>query len=67
MRIAGSATRILVDGGYHPPFGVFGYLFDRLIGAYIARASVRDLSHRIAAYLEKREQDWLVRANRARE
>lgn len=66
MRIAGLATRILVDGGYHPPFGVLGYLFDWLIGAYIARASVSDLSHRIAAYLEEREQDWLVRANSLR-
>ena|ERR1700678_4228772 len=67
MRIAGTATRILVDGGYHPPFGVFGRLFDWLIGAYIARASVSDLSHRIASYLQEREQDWLARANSARE
>jgi len=65
MRIAGLATRILVDGGYHPPFGTFGYLFDWLIGAYIARASVGDLSHRIAAYLEERELDWRVRATSA--
>ena len=61
LRIAGSATRVLVDGGYHAPLGAFGRLFDRLIGAYIARASVNDLSQRIAEYLERREHEWRAR------
>jgi hypothetical protein len=67
LRIAGSGTRIIVDGGYHLPFGPLGYLFDRLIGAYIARASVRDLAQRIAVYLEEREHDWRARVNSPRE
>jgi hypothetical protein len=61
LRIAGSGTRVLVDGGYHAPFGMFGRVFDWFIGAYIARASVNDLSQRIAAYLEEREQEWRAR------
>jgi hypothetical protein len=58
LRISGSATRVLVDGSYHAPFGVIGRVFDRLVGTYIARASVSDLAHRIAVYLEERERDW---------
>lgn len=61
LRIAGSATRVLVDGRYHAPFGAFGRLFDWLIGAYIARATVNDLSQRLAAYLEERQQAWQAR------
>jgi len=40
---------------------MFGRVFDWFIGAYIARASVNDLSQRIAAYLEEREQEWRAR------
>jgi hypothetical protein len=60
LRISGSATRVLVDGSYHAPFGVIGCVFDSLVGTYIARASVSDLAHRIAVYLEERERVWLA-------
>jgi hypothetical protein len=58
LRISGLETRVLVEGSYHAPFGVVGRVFDNLVGAYIARASVSDLAHRIAVYLEEREADW---------
>ncbi len=58
LRIAGSATRVLVDGSYHAPFGFAGRVFDSLIGEHIAHASVHDLAHRIAVYLEERERVW---------
>jgi hypothetical protein len=64
LRIAGLGTRVLVDGGYHAPFGLFGRLFDWCIGAYIARTSVSDLSHRVATHLEGREQEWRARVTR---
>lgn len=60
FRIAGSATRVLVEGSYRPPFGSLGRLFDHLVGCHIARASVRDLARRLADYLEARERDWLT-------
>jgi hypothetical protein len=61
LRIAGTATRVLVDGSYHAPFGAIGRVFDSLVGEYIARASVGDLAHRIAVYLEEREIEWRAR------
>jgi hypothetical protein len=61
LRIAGLATRVLVDGSYHAPFGVIGRVFDNLVGAHISRASVSDLAHRIAVYLEEREKEWRSR------
>jgi hypothetical protein len=61
LRISGLGTRVLVDGSYHAPFGVSGRIFDSLVGAYIARASVSDLAHRIAVYLEEREKEWRAR------
>jgi hypothetical protein len=61
LRISGLATRVMVEGSYHAPFGVIGRVFDSLAGTYIARASVDDLAHRIAAYLEEREIEWRAR------
>jgi hypothetical protein len=63
LRIAGPATRVLVDGEYHAPFGVVGRVFDGVVGAYIARASVDDLAHRIALYLEERERAWRAKVS----
>ena len=61
LRIAGPATRVLIDGSYRAPLGVMGRVFDSLVGARIARASVDDLAHRIALYLEERERVWRAR------
>jgi hypothetical protein len=61
LRIAGVSTRVLVEGFYHPPLGTVGRLFDRIFGAYVADASVRDLAKRIAAYLVARDNDWRTR------
>jgi hypothetical protein len=61
LRISGAATRVLVEGAYRAPLGAAGRLFDKLIGAYIARVSVSDLAHRIAANLEERECAWRAR------
>ena len=61
LRIAGIATRVLVDGSYAAPFGPLGRLFDGVLGTRLARASVSDLSSRIASYLEAREKDWRAR------
>lgn len=61
LRIAGIATRVLVDGSYTAPLGPLGRLFDGVLGTHMARASVCDLSSRIASYLEAREKDWRAR------
>jgi hypothetical protein len=61
LRISGLGTRVLVEGSYHPPFGVIGRLFDDVVGTHIARASVSDLAHRVALYLEEREKIWRAR------
>ena len=61
LRISGLGTRVLVEGSYHPPFGIIGRLFDYLVGTQIARASVSDLAHRVAVYLEERESVWRAR------
>jgi hypothetical protein len=58
FRIDGPNTRVLVDGAYRAPFGAAGGVFDALIGAYLARASIADLAQRIAAYLERRQAAW---------
>jgi hypothetical protein len=61
LRIAGSGTRVLVEGAYRAPFGRLGRLFDQLVGWHIARMSVRDFTRRIASSLEARERDWGAR------
>jgi hypothetical protein len=57
LRIAGVSTRVLVEGSYHPPLGTVGRLFDRILGGYVADASVRDLAKRIAANLVARNKE----------
>ena len=58
FRIANRATGITLEGSYATPLGVAGRIFNRLVGAHIARASLQDLADRIAAYLGEREQAW---------
>jgi len=58
VRIVGVATRIILDGEYVPPGGVFGRVFDALFGRWIARASMYDLVERLTADLENRELAW---------
>jgi len=60
FRIEGDRTRVLVDGSYVPPFGALGTAFDRIVGRLIARASMRDLANRLAAYLTEREAAWRI-------
>ena len=58
LRIQGVMTRIHIEATYHVPLGPFGRIFDALIGVHIARASLRDLAQRLAAYLLRREREW---------
>jgi len=62
FRIAGLQTRVLVEGAYHPPFGVFGRAFDAMIGHRIAQSSIDDLAGRIARNLEARERAYRAAA-----
>lgn len=58
MRIAGTATRLVLSGNYVPPGGLLGRVFDVLIGRHIARAGCEDFLARLAMYLEQREGAW---------
>ena len=56
LRIASiTATRLTFEGGYRPPLGAPGRLFDALIGRRIARATLHGLLKRIGDALEARE------------
>ncbi len=48
-------TRLSLEGTYLPPFGVFGSVFDLLIGRRIARATMHDLLRRLGEAMEARE------------
>jgi hypothetical protein len=61
FRIASAGTDLLIEGTYSVPFGAAGRLFDDVLGARIARASLRDLARRIADALEKNERAWRSR------
>ena len=56
--IADRRTNVFLDGSYISPLGPAGRIFDRLIGARIAKASLQDLVNRIAGYLGERELAW---------
>jgi hypothetical protein len=58
FRIDGNRTRVLVDGGYLPPLGVLGRLFDVVLGRFIARAGLQDGADRLARHLTERERAW---------
>ena len=58
VRVAGANTALRVEGTYRIPFGLFGRIFDALIGGRIAGAGVADLTARIGASLEKAQRDW---------
>jgi hypothetical protein len=59
MRIETIATtRLTFEGAYRPPLGAFGGVFNALVGARIARASMRDLLDRIVGALELREEEF---------
>jgi len=54
FRIESMKTRMILGGAYHPPFGLIGVAFDRLIGHRLALATSRDLADRLAQALETR-------------
>jgi hypothetical protein len=58
FRIDRVGTRIMLDGTYKPPLGPFGLVFDRLLGRWLARATLDDFARRIATYLEDEERNW---------
>jgi hypothetical protein len=58
FRIDGSGTRIMLDGAYRPPLGPLGMAFDRIVGRWIARATLDDFAKRIATFLEDEERNW---------
>jgi hypothetical protein len=62
FRIAGLQTRVIVEGGYRPPFGVLGRAGDALIGRRIAQSSIDDLAQRIARDLEARERAYRAKS-----
>ena len=58
FRIEHLSTRVLVEGDYKVPFGMLGRWFDNAFGRRIARASLQELTDRVALHLEKRERTW---------
>jgi uncharacterized membrane protein len=58
FRIAGSGTRLVLDGEYVPPGGRIGGLFDTLVGRHVARATLRDFAGRLADELARCEREW---------
>ncbi len=58
MRIVGTQTRLILKGEYRPPGGIFGVIFDNVIGKRIAHATAASLLARIAAALAEREAAW---------
>jgi hypothetical protein len=59
FRIAGvMRTGIILDGSYHPPFGIAGRVFDMLVGRWIAKRTLTDLAARLSSDLEEKELAW---------
>jgi hypothetical protein len=58
FRVAGTGTRIVLDGSYTPPGHSFGRVFDKVLGRRIAAKTCEDLVKRIAADLTDRERAW---------
>jgi hypothetical protein len=57
-RIAAPGTLLIIAGRYRPPLGLFGAMFDRLIGRHIAKTILRELAERLGRSLESREARW---------
>lgn len=53
-------SRLEIDGSYVAPGGVFGAIFDRLVGVYIARTTLRALLQTFARAIES---DYSARQN----
>jgi hypothetical protein len=49
-------TTLSIEGWYAPPFGVFGMLFDRLLGHRLAQATVESLLGQRAERMESEER-----------
>lgn len=47
-----NVSHLEIDGSYQAPVGEFGQLFDAVVGARIARASMSDLLGRLAEEIE---------------
>ena len=41
------SCKLVLEGDYRPPFGVAGRVFDAVVGRRIARATARDLLHKL--------------------
>lgn len=58
FRIHGAHTRFILEGTYTPPGGMFGVLFDRIAGRFIARATAADLVTHVVLRAQAREAAW---------
>ena len=59
LRIASvESTRLTFEGAYRPPLGLFGSVFDAVLGRRIARATMSEMLERIAVALERREKEF---------
>lgn len=59
LRIANvEATALRLEGAYRPPLGLFGRVFDRLLGRRIARATMAELLGRLTEAMEHREREY---------
>lgn len=61
FRIEAPGTRALMHGEYVPPMGFFGRLFDRVVGARLAKATLTDLLARLAQMLEAQYRAFRTR------
>ncbi len=57
VRPNGQATEVRMDGSYTPPLGVFGELFDRIIGRHIARRTVERFLDQLHDSVEREWQN----------
>ena len=55
VRPNGPATELRMEGTYEPPFGVFGRLFDLLIGRFLAQRTLKRFLDELHDFIE---QEW---------
>ncbi len=64
MRIEVPGTILVLDGRYVPPGGALGWLFDRVAGKRIAKATAESFLTDVAGTLTERERAWRGEAER---
>jgi len=56
VRPNGPLTQLRMEGRYEPPLGLFGRIFDLLVGRYVARRTVRRFLNELRTFIESEWQ-----------